>query len=601
MPDNPNPDAEVPEIPELPEDVSSLDEAAIRSLHSDFQAAYDARRPNARSEGAVAELTGIRDAQKQLAGALRGQRQAARTLEDADTDAEASLPEPTDPAPEPDAPAATEPAPDAPAADAPDEPAPDAPAADAPDPDAAPAPDAAPVLADAAVAGADLDSKEGTVAPPNAVPAHRTPLRAAAGQQVIPAGRELTMAELARSANDTISSVRPGPDGRPVKAYIASLPAYEDEDFGNMELLGRGSPEHNTELMQAAVAAFMARLDPKYGGTPNAATAAICDPLDIIRQIPDCVTAAEPFSDSLPGRPAGRLGYQFMPSASLADAAAGVTLWDEADQSNVDPDDPSTWKPCVFIECPDIEDVRAEAVSACVYFDITTEMSSPERVEDIMRKVAAVKARTKEQRLMQIAATFSHHYSFTPTYGSVPGSIEAVLTTLEQGWSTERLDDATLYQWYVPKELRSAWVIDLVGRAFDANDVADATAYIEDKFRAAGKNVRIIELLDASSFPALPAVGGSAQVLAEGIRSAAYETLLLPPEGMLYFTTGEITTGVERSPELMRRNQSQWFMEEFMGLAKHGCQPWYALDLDVCESGTRAALTEPFDCTGLAT
>ena len=69
-----------------------------------------------------------------------------------------------------------------------------------------------------------------------------------------------------------------------------------------------------------------------------------------------------------------------------------------------------------------------------------------------------------------------------------------------------------------------------------------------------------------------------------------------PKEGVIYGSTGEIATGVERSPELVRRNQAQWFMEEFVLLAKHGCQPWYRLDLDVCENGTRAALTTPFSC-----
>jgi hypothetical protein len=425
-------------------------------------------------------------------------------------------------------------------------------------------------------------------------------LIAGAGQQVMRVGEDIDMEGLARIMSETTSQIRPGADGQSVKAYFASIPAFEEmTEISRDTMYGRHhSAERNTELAVEAWQAYQARLPVEYGGggDPGGATAAICEPLDIIREIPDCVTAAEPFADSLPGRPVGRLGFQFMPSASLAEAASGVTTWDESDQSGVDPDDPTTWKPCVFIECPDIDTVIAEAVSACVYFDITTEMSSPERVQDIMSKVAAVAARVSEQRLIELAQQFTHNFETEGEYGAVPASVQAVLTVLEQGWAAERIDPTTLYNWYVPAELLSAWVIDEVGRLFTPQDVRDVRAYIESVIRSAGKNVRVIPLIDISTFPDLPAVDDTATTLPIGLRKDPYMTLLLPPEGILYGTTGAMATGVERSPELMRRNQAQWFQEKFHLLAKHGCQPWYGLELTVCENASRAAGVTPFVC-----
>lgn len=590
---------ELPPIPDVPEDLAALDEAGLRELHSQLQAARDARAPEAHSRELVEEIAAIHEAQQRLVGAVTELHQNAAAVEALNTETPVMPDAPV----VPDSPAALENAGTPPV----DPTVPDGEGEDAPGGEAVLAPAGAVAALDGQTP-ADFAST-GNPAPP--IPARTRPhaaLIAAAGPASnVDFGSDLgsDLGSLGRAMAETFAALRPARDGSAMRARVATISAYEDMgDSLGVALLGSGNAEQNTALIHEAVDSYFALLPERYGGKPSAQVAAICDPLDIIREIPDCVTDAEPFSDTLPGRAAGRLGFQFMPSSVLGDVNAGVQIWTEADQAAVDPDDSTTWKPCVLVTCPSVEEVIAEAITACLTFDNTTEMSSPERVKDFLSKIAAAKARAKEDRLLTIASTFTHRYRHVGEYGAVPSSVLGVLTTLEQGWATNRLDEATLYNWYIPKEVLSAWVIDLEGRAFgsqdlDAGNGYDVVGYMEGVFRAAGKNVRIVPLLDRSITPTLPIIGGVAEeYLESGLKAGPYETYLIPPEGAIYFSTGELNVGVERSPELMRQNRAQWFAEEYVGLAKHGCQPWYRLQLDICENGTRAALTTPFACEG---
>jgi hypothetical protein len=315
------------------------------------------------------------------------------------------------------------------------------------------------------------------------------------------------------------------------------------------------------------------------------------------------VQIAEPFADSLPSVPAGRLGYQFTPSMSLATMSSGVDVWDETDQASVVSTDAGTWKPCVAVVCPTPSTVTAEAITACFTFDNTTEMSNPERIRDAMSKINAQRARTKEGRLLQLADTFSVHFEASAPYGALDGIIHIILTTLPQGEYPERLDD-TPYVFYTPPGLLEALVIDRDHQTAKADfESGPVIAYIEGECAAAGWNVRVVDLEDVerggqTPFAALPAVGVANKVALPGLGGTTrpFKARLLAPESALYFSTGELNMGIERSPDLNRRNQAQWFAEEYVGLSKHGCHPWYTLHLTLCPTGSRAALTSVFTC-----
>lgn len=572
-------EAATPATPEVPADLDALNDAELNGLNSELVAARAALLAERNEDGiGFARVREIRAAVREIEthratveDAIAERNEVTNDL----TGLEQAAPAPADP---------TDPA---------------APAAEV-DPEAAPA-DATPepAVATAAVSVGDLvDNREpGTAPPADSVTRPRVAsLTAPSDSRIFEPGRDMDFESIGSAVMDLARGS--SYDG---KTRVASLPAFEASSELRDMMLTTDSAMRNDALIREGVEAWRAQYDARRGQR-DAVTAAICDPLDIIREIPDCVQSSEPFSDSLPSRPAGRLGFQYTPSMSLATMASGVDIWDEADQASVDPTNPSTWKPCVAVTCPTPSSVKAEAVTACFTFDNTTDMSNPERVRDAMSKINAQRARKKTARLLTIADTLSVHFEFAAPYGALAGLVQAVLTTLPQGKYPERLDSGTPYILFLNPGMLEALVIDTVNLAFpiDTNAVA---RYIEDECAAAGWNVSVVQLDDVDTagqtpFAALPTVGvgNKASLPALGGTTRPFKARLIAPESALYFSTGSIEMGVERSPELNRQNRAQWFAEEYVGLAKHGCHPWYTLHVTLCPTGTRAALTSPFAC-----
>jgi len=487
--------------------------------------------------------------------------------------------------------------------------APEAPAAEAAEPAAEPAPvEAEPVPVVAAITEAELAqvTDPASPPPPGGPAGHRpvTPLAVTAGlgaATVMDSDGGVDYEQLAVAFQSARGQVLQGNPAEKATARIAAIAGYDaDPNTMGVERLSQSAVETD-RMIREANAEWRARWD--AARAPESRVAAICTPYEPLRDIPDCVQSTEPFSDSLPMRPAGRLGFTYTPSMGLSAISSGVDVWDETDQSNVVAGTVGTWKPCVQVTCPSPLSVTAEAITACMYFDRTTDMSNQERIRDAMSKIKAQKARTKTGRLLQIADTFSHHFEAATPYGALPGIVQVILTTLEQGEYPERLDDAP-YVFYAPPGLLSALVIDRENQAYlDQSQRGEIAAYIEQSCSDAGKNVRVVDLDDIETagqtpFASLPTAGTAGKVALPGLGGTTrpFKARLLAPESFLYFSTGEIETGVQTSPDLARRNQLQWFQEEYVGLAKHGCHPAYTLHLTVCPNGTRAALTTAFSC-----
>lgn len=578
-------EAATPAVPEIPADLDSLNDDALRGLHGELMAARAALLAERSEEGtSLARLREIRAAVQQIdTGAASVAAAVTERMEIA-----------TDPQLSDDA------APALPEAPAPVEPVAEVTEPVEGEPEATPA---EPVAVTAAVSLTDITENREPGTPPPA----DSPARPRVASLVVPSESITAEPSAALSLADigaTITDLARGPEfDRQIK--VASLPAYESMPELRDQLLDPYSAPLNDEKIRETTEAWRRQYDDARAARQGGAhVAAICDPLDIIREIPDCVQSAEPFSDSLPSRPAGRLGFQYTPSMSLATMASGVAIWAEADQASVVATDQSTWKPCVDVACPTPSSVRALAVTACFKFDNTTDMSNPERVRDAMSKINAQRARKKTGRLLQIADTLSSHFEFSAPYGALDGLLQVVLTTLPQGEYPERLDDGTPYVLYTPPGLLEALVIDRANKGFTSDfDTGSVIAYIERECAAAGWNVSVVDLEDVEEggqtpFASLPAVGVGNKVSlpALGGTTRPFKARLLAPESALYFSTGSIEMGIERSPELNRQNKAQWFAEEYVGLAKHGCHPWYTLHLTLCPNGTRAALTTPYSC-----
>lgn len=579
-----------PQVPEVPESFDDVSDEQLAGLYAELEAAYQAHRPadgsRPTAEG-VAAMRDLRALQQRLVDEQANRIGLANDLAQLDANAPvmpvAETPEPApEPAPEP-------------------EPAP-----------AEPETPAEPVPAEAVTAAITPEGmaavREPATSPPepSARPRARLAVTAGIGSEIDSGDGDIDFGELGVILNREKSRLQPG-----TKVRLAGIAPYDGMSGLGLPLLGQAGAPVNDEIIRQAQEDWRKQWDDgeiawrgRFASPDTARTAAICTPLDIIREIPNCVTDAEPFSDALPSRPAGRLGFQYTPSAGLTNVTSGVDIWDDTDQASVDPTNAATWKPCVTVACPSPSSVTAEAITACLTFDVTTDMSNPERVRNFMQLIRAQKARRKTARLLQLADTFSQHWEATAPYGALDGIIHLILTALEQGEYPNRLADDTPYIFFAPPGLISALVIDLEHeQALDGARRMEIAAYVEQSCRNAGKNVRVVDLDDVEEggqtpFAALGAVGVAGKVALPnmGGTTRPFKARLIAPESALYFSTGELESGIEQSPEQRRQNRMQWFMEEFVGLAKSGCHPWHTLHLVICPNGTRAALTTAYSC-----
>lgn len=406
-------------------------------------------------------------------------------------------------------------------------------------------------------------------------------------------GQHITDADLAEMLDRTKHSA--------ARTIVAALPAYTEmgpnADVGM--ILGQGSPEQNSAMMREIRETWAAGQRAVRDGQPlDARTAAICEPLDIRREIPDAFNTNEPIRGIFPNSPATRLGFQYFRSVGLADVSGAVNVWTETLQGDVDPDTSSTWKPCLEIDCPSAQSIKAEAIVACLLWDLTMEMSNPENLANLRNALNALRARIKEGKILQRIDANSSHYTHDGDYGAVPTLIEALNTAMAIGGFVNRLEDET-YTAILPPGAVAVLLIDLVSRGFEGFGVTDALGYVRDRVAGVGQ---VVMSLDASlsgepslPFPALNPVGDAADPLPS--LNDTYRVRLLDPSAAIYSETGQLNMGTTADSQLLRQNKTQFFQEEFLLLAKQGPQPWFAIDVDLCANGARAGWVTPTTCS----
>lgn len=405
---------------------------------------------------------------------------------------------------------------------------------------------------------------------------------AGAGQNAFTQGVDLDMAGLAR-AWDSKRHIQPAGDA-PVSAVVASLPAFEDTPGLPVEVLThRNTAEQNDAIVAAAVAEWR---EARSGG-PLARTAAICSPLDIIREIPEVGTDETPFASAFPSRPVGRLGFQFTQPASIASTNGAITVWTESNQNSVDPDDSATWKPCVNIACSSPTEVKAEELVTCATVDSSTQMSSPERVAEFMHLLGVQRSRRREQYLLGKFDATASAYTFAGTYGALPSLIQAVATLLPQLLYVER-EDVANYDLVLEPGHFAKLSYDETNKAY--TDPADVKAALAS---ALGLNVIVLrDFKAASPFQTPPTPGGASATLAEIPDTNVVR--IVPSGAYIYGSTGEESTGWQTDPQLARQNRQQAFSVEWLMLAKHGGSPAATISVTAVGNGSRACCTTAF-------
>ena len=551
---------------------------------------------------------------------------AGETVADALTDGAQPADGTAAPAPTADAPAATDPATGAaPAAaeqgsdtptphDGPTQNNGGTPVADTPAPSNEPsADDTAAVVAEAerlvAASANDLVSASGPVTASLASVHDQRPVvaglaerpqvgyQAKGGQTTFAEGTHLDMEGMRQVISEIISSGRDSGRG-----IVAALPSFEVTQGMLHEILDQSnmSAGRATALIDETVAAHMRRRDLLIKGdlaSIDPVTAAICTPLDIIRDVPECGVTDTPFSDIFPQRGVGRLGFQFFPQMALIDTDDAVNVWNEDNQILVDEGDPTTWKPSPLIQCLPAVSVTAEELVASARVDLSTQISQPEQVVQFMHKLAVQRARRREQYLQGKYDALASGYTHAGYYGALVSLLETgeLLERLVYG---ERLDPGDYDLVLEPGHMRKL-ILDEDSRVF-GDALAARRAGIEAKLKDEFGVGRIVVLRDFRT-------GGGYDPLNDPGESAipmprlydSNRVRFVPSSAFIFGATGEDSTGWESDPQLVRQNRMQWFSKEWLLLAKHGCHPAAWIDVTSCASGARANGIEPVDCADL--
>lgn len=406
-------------------------------------------------------------------------------------------------------------------------------------------------------------------------------------------GDDVTYEEIAQAIRTVQSSVREGYD----TGIVASLPSFEaTPGMVHTVLNSRMSAVDATALIDETVAAHNeARLARISGGTIDGITAAICTPLDIIRDVPECGVTDTPFSDIFPQRGIGRLGFQYFPQMALLDTDPNVNIWTEDDQTGIDEGDPTTWKPSPIIECLPAVSVTAEELVASARVDNSTQISQPEQVVQFMHKLAVQRARRREQYLQGKFDALASGYTFTGDYGAMVALLQTgeLLERLVYG---ERLNELDYDLVIEPGHFRKL-LLDEDARVFGdtlASRKAGVIAKIKDEL-GVGSVVVLRDFRTGGGYADLNAPGESATAMPR--LYDANRVRYVPSSAFIFGATGEDSTGWETDPQLTRQNMMQWFSKEWLLLAKHGCHPAAYIDVLSCASGARANGIEPVDCT----
>lgn len=425
------------------------------------------------------------------------------------------------------------------------------------------------------------------------VPADRPTVAyvAAAGQRAYQQGEELDWNSMAR-AFDSIRNLKPGTDGTQARAVVASLPSFEDTPGLAVEMLTiDNTTVQNDRLIQASVDAWRA----ERNGEGTAHTAAICTPLDIIREIPTCGETDTRFTDLFPQRPIGRLGFTYTRGSAIADVDDAITLIDiDTFEAALDEGDPETWKPCIPIDCATPTTVTAEELVTCVTVQDSTQMSSPERVQEFLHKVRVQRARRREQiQLTRWDATASgFNFSGRNGVGAVPTFVEAVETMVPQLAYPERLDE-TDWEVVIEPGYLNKLTIDLHMVCNPVEMAAARSDTLAMLRNLTGRRITVLrDFKGANPFQTAPAAGTEDDL---DYLPDTDRVRFVPASAYIYGSTGEEQTGWQVDPQLLRMNRKQMFSAEYFLLAKHGCHPAAYIDITSYASGGRGGCVTPFN------
>lgn len=274
----------------------------------------------------------------------------------------------------------------------------------------------------------------------------------------------------------------------------------------------------------------------------------------IVLAVPD-----RPIRDALVGFNAARGGIRYMPSPVLSDVASGVTT--------IAADPGTTTKPCVNVACPTPAEVQVTAVPACIEFDNFNARAWPERVNALLETLAAVQAQVAEQYLLDGIATASTAVTAAKGYGAGRQLLVNVIEAAAGFRSRHRMRPDAPLEVLLPSWARDVMTADLI-RAWQDEVSFFALTYDQIDEMFTSKNIRVVYYLDTKT--------GGGQVF--GAQTAG---ALLPFPNNLFFYIfapgtfvhvdgGNLDFGLIRDSTLNATNKYRMMSESFENVAKVG-------------------------------
>lgn len=342
-----------------------------------------------------------------------------------------------------------------------------------------------------------------------------------------------------------------------------------EKNFGVFENIGRGWRAEQDALVAS--------------GGP-------CAPLSPSYDFYSCYSPQRPVEAGMPVVGAPRGGIRYLNPVPLGgDAAAAITLKDAAASALTPP--AYTAKNCTRVTCPSETSVTVGSISWCVTFDNLNFRVFPEQVRNMLERVQIEYVKAKEirylNRLNQLANV---PIDINAAQANPFGAVRSLYRDLKVAGHNYRKrnnmnTDAIL----------DIWLPDVVEEilAVDATNDAD-NGGLPSLMAGAGGNLAAMLAQKArlnvnyyyydSTEAGFPASGHNGSAAAWRPLPSRFRSYMYSPGSVQRLNAGQLDLGIVRDSTLNGTNDLQMFAEEWIEVAKIGCEV-VALDHTTCYSG----------------
>lgn len=373
-------------------------------------------------------------------------------------------------------------------------------------------------------------------------------------------------------------------EGADIKAIFASI-AMSDGDSVN----DSNTAEQNTRLMDVA----------KIGARDAlTAAAAFCGPDDIVLDINAAGVASRPVQGLFRTVPV-RGKFRYMKTATLANVAAGIDVWTEADQLALDPDTPATWKPCVDLSCRAETVVTPYAIPACTTMGVWQQLSAPEQITNWLTQMEKQYSKIAEAALLDRVRAQSFVFSAGATAQGLWTVLQALLAHSVSAVGYKNRDNFANYKLVAPKGFTAALAADEGMRGFSQNLAVQRILAIlrEDYGITVVESYEVDNTVAASYDMTMPALGGAATPLVLGTNTpGTYPIYLLNTDAFVAGDSSVVDTGYYRDANMVRQNLVRYFWEGMEFLEKTGDHLSFVYEINTCPNGAGAPVGADIVC-----